>query len=64
MVNYNNEYNNEENAIKSIEEEIQSWNVYLLIDDMHYAVSLIDDALCYLFEFKVENHKIYYREIQ
>ena len=27
------------------------------------ALSTIDDALCYLFEFKVENGKMYYREI-
>ena len=24
---------------------------------------IIDDALCYGFEFKVENHKLYFREV-
>ena len=26
-------------------------------------MKIIDDALCYGFEFKVENHKIYFREV-
>ena len=26
-------------------------------------MKIIDDALCYCFEFKVENHKLYFREI-
>lgn len=26
-------------------------------------LEIIDDALCYLFEFKVENYSLYYREI-
>ena len=25
-------------------------------------MKIIDDALCYGFEFKVENHKLYFRE--
>lgn len=27
------------------------------------ALAIIDDATCYGFEFKVENHKIYLREV-
>ena len=27
------------------------------------AMKIIDDALCYGFEFKVENHKLYFREV-
>lgn len=26
-------------------------------------IKIIDDALCYGFEFKVENHKLYFREV-
>lgn len=26
-------------------------------------MKIIDDALCYCFEFKVENHKLYFREV-
>ena len=26
-------------------------------------LKIIDDALCYGFEFKVENHKLYFREV-
>nr|DAJ97969.1 MAG TPA: hypothetical protein [Caudoviricetes sp.] len=26
-------------------------------------MKIIDDALCYGFEFKVENHKLYFREV-
>ena len=63
MKNYN-EYNNEENTIKSIKEENQGWVDIIFTTDIDYILSIIDDASCYLFEFKVENHKIYYREIQ
>ena len=27
-------------------------------------MKIIDDALCYGYEFKVENYKLYFREIQ
>ena len=27
------------------------------------AMKIIEDALCYGFEFKVENHKLYFREV-
>lgn len=33
---------------------------YTSVDE---GMAIIDDALCYGFEFKVEKHKIYYREI-
>lgn len=26
-------------------------------------LSIIDDALCYLFEFKIENGQLYFREL-
>ena len=26
-------------------------------------IKIIEDALCYGFEFKVENHKLYFREV-
>ena len=26
-------------------------------------IIIIEDALCYGFEFKVENHKLYFREV-
>ena len=70
MKNYNNEYKPEENTIKSIEEEKQSWTEFKGVEITSCILSaidilsVIDDAQCYLFEFKVENHKIYYRQIQ
>lgn len=33
-------------------------------DSLIDVMKIIDDALCYCFEFKVENHRIYFREIQ
>lgn len=30
--------------------------------DVELALEIIDDALCYGFEFKVENGKIFYKE--
>ena len=30
--------------------------------DIELALEIIDDALCYGFEFKVEDHKIFYKE--
>ena len=35
-----------------------------LRDNITDVMKIIDDALCYCFEFKVENHKLYFREIQ
>lgn len=35
-----------------------------LRDNITEVMKIIDDALCYCFEFKVENHKLYFREIQ
>ena len=32
-------------------------------DNITEVLKIIDDALCYGFEFKVENHKIYFREV-
>ena len=34
-----------------------------LSDNLSEVMKIIDDALCYGFEFKVENHKIYFREV-
>ena len=39
--------------------EITSLDLCTLLE----ALIIIDDALCYGFEIKVENHKIYYREM-
>lgn len=64
MKNYNNEYKNGENIISSIEQENQGWTEIIPNESINYTLSTIFDALCHLFEFKVENHKIYYREMQ
>ena len=40
--------------------ELADFLMYLTVTD---AMEIIDDALCYGFEFKVENHHIYWREI-
>lgn len=32
-------------------------------DNITEVLKIIDDALCYGFEFKVEKHKIYFREV-
>lgn len=32
-------------------------------DNLTEAMKIIDDALCNGFEFKVENHKLYFREV-
>lgn len=42
------------------------WDEYIFDqkDIVPIVLSIIDDALCYGFEFKVENHKLYFREIQ
>lgn len=33
-------------------------------DNITEVLKIIDDALCYGFVFKVENHKIYFREVE
>ena len=32
-------------------------------DNLTEVMKIINDALCYGFEFKVENHKLYFREV-
>lgn len=42
------------------------WNEVIFIGKqptLTELLEILDDALCHRFEFKVENHKIYYREI-
>lgn len=34
-----------------------------LTTNISEVMKIIDDALCYGFEFKVENHKLYFREV-
>lgn len=34
-----------------------------LTDSLAEVIKIIEDALCYGFEFKVENHKLYFREV-
>ena len=34
-----------------------------LTDNITEVLKIIDDGLCYGFEFKVENHKLYFREV-
>ena len=34
-----------------------------LADNLTETMKIIEDALCYGFEFKVENHKLYFREV-
>ena len=34
-----------------------------LADNLAETMKIIDDALCYGFEFKVENYKLYFREV-
>ena len=34
-----------------------------LADNITEVMKIIDDALCHGFEFKVENHKLYFREV-
>ena len=34
-----------------------------LTDSLTEVIKIIEDALCYGFEFKVENHKLYFREV-
>lgn len=35
----------------------------VISDNITEVLKIIDDALCYGFEFKVENHKIYFRVV-
>ncbi len=55
------------NIQRSIKEENNSWTEF----DPQYpnntiecVQEIIDDALCYGFEFKVDNGKIYFREVE
>ena len=34
-----------------------------LTESLTEVIKIIEDALCYGFEFKVENHKLYFREV-
>lgn len=34
-----------------------------LADNLTEVMKIIDDALCYGFEFKVENHNLYFKEV-
>lgn len=34
-----------------------------LTNNITEVLKIIDDALCFGFEFKVENHKLYFREV-
>lgn len=37
--------------------------IYLMPLTIDEAIEVIDDALCFGFEFKVENNQIYWREV-
>ena len=50
---------------KEIQKEIASWEIFEPAEPnntIECVESIIDDALCYGFEFKVDNGKIYFRE--
>ena len=54
------------NIHRSIKEENNSWIEFDLLypnNTIECVQEIIDDALCYGFEFKIENYKLYYREI-
>lgn len=34
-----------------------------ITDNLSEVIKIIDDALCCGFEFKVENHKLYFKEV-
>lgn len=36
----------------------------VISDNLTEVMKIIEDALCYGFEFKVENHKLYFREVE
>lgn len=42
---------------------LSDWYPWLNNMDVECAMFVIDDALCMGFEFKVENHTLYYREV-
>ena len=49
---------------------IRYWGTYMwqefsagLTTSISEVMKIIDDALCYGFEFKAENHKLYFREV-
>ena len=53
------------NTRLEIIEEISSWELFVPAppnDTIECVQAIIDDALCYNFEFKVDNGKIYFRE--
>ena len=53
------------NTQLEIIEEISSWETFVPVppnDTIECVQAIIDDALCYNFEFKVDNGKIYFRE--
>lgn len=35
-----------------------------IADNLEEVMKIIDDALCHGFVFKVENHKLYFREVE
>ena len=41
------------------------WQEFITVEpsDLTIIMKIVDDALCYGFEFKVENHKLYFREV-
>lgn len=42
---------------------MENWTEFYLGTDTNETLTIIEDALCYHFEFKVENHKLYFREM-
>lgn len=42
---------------------LNDWFPWLNNMDLECAMFVIDDVLCMGFEFKVENHTLYYREV-
>lgn len=41
---------------------MNKWLEFDPVTTLQETISIIEDALCYHFEFKVENHKLYFRE--
>ena len=50
---------------KEIFEQNPMWQEFItgITDNLTEVMKIIDDALCYGFEFKVENHNLYFREV-
>ena len=50
---------------KEIFEQNPMWQEFITVEpsDLTIIMKIVDDALCYGFEFKVENHKLYFREV-